>query len=771
MKRGKVLKFLTISIFLLVLAGCTRDPKAQAQRNLEMGNKFFARTKYREAAIMYKRAIQKDMRFGEAYYRLALTELKLGSYGDAMRGLRRAVELQPNNSDAVTKLADLYLLASVQNKAQSEQLLGEVKDLADKLLAQNPDSFDGHRLKGQIALLSKDPAGACAEFAKANQVKPYQTDLILVYFQALVLNKQFPEAEKLAKALIDREKSYAPIYDLLYVQYSKQNNTQAAEDLIKLKSANNPTQSRYVVQLAQHYFFTGKKAEMAATLQQLTDEKRFPEGHLLAGDFYFLQLKDAENARAQYEMGAKAFPKDKLTYQKKLVELYAITGKNQQANDLLATILKENPKDNDAIAMRAALMLTTGNRDQINQAANDFQALVTKNPQNHLYHFNLARAMIAKGEIEPARLQLEETIKLRSDYVAAREMLARIYMAKNDPAKALKEADGILAIDHNNLRAHLIRSNALLAIPEDRDKAREELAMITRVYPQNPEARYQVGFLAYQDKDYKKSEQIFADIYKANPKDTRGLAGMTESLAAQNRMADAIKETQKAIDLQPQRRDLKLVLAKYYARAERYDEAIAIYQVLLTQDPRSPDLLFQMAETQRRKGDLNGSIDTFRRCSQAAPSDTMCLTQLGLILDGTGKREQAKPIYEQILKIQPDHAVALNNLAFIKAEEGVDLDQALTMSQRARQKMPNAPEVSDTLGWIYIKKNLSEDAVRVFKDLTAQVPNRATFHYHYGMALLQKGDKPLARKEFETALSDNPSKDEEAKIKDLLQKI
>jgi Flp pilus assembly protein TadD len=178
-----------------------------------------------------------------------------------------------------------------------------------------------------------------------------------------------------------------------------------------------------------------------------------------------------------------------------------------------------------------------------------------------------------------------------------------------------------------------------------------------------------------------------------------------------------------------------------------------------------------MAETERRKGDLNGAIDTFRRCSQAAPADTMCLTQLGLILDGTGKREQAKPIYEQILKIQPDHAVALNNLAFIKAEEGVDLDQALTMSQRARQKMPNAPEVSDTLGWIYIKKNLSEDAVRVFKDLTAQVPNRATFHYHYGMALLQKGDKPLARKEFETALSDNPSKDEEAKIKDLLQKI
>ena len=88
--------------------------------------------------------------------------------------------------------------------------------------------------------------------------------------------------------------------------------------------------------------------------------------------------------------------------------------------------------------MRAALMLTTGNRDQINLAANDLQALVTKSPQNHLYHFNLARALVAKGEVEPARLQLEEAIKIRSDFVLAREMLAKLYMSQGQSAKALK---------------------------------------------------------------------------------------------------------------------------------------------------------------------------------------------------------------------------------------------------------------------------------------------------------------------------------------------
>jgi tetratricopeptide (TPR) repeat protein len=768
MQRCKLLKFLPL--LLLVLASCDRDPKVQAQHQLDNGNKFFAKAKYREASILYRKAIQKDGRFGEAYYRLALTELKLGNYGDALKGLRRAVELQPTNTDAITKLGDLYLAASMQIPNQREQLLGEVDELADKLNKLNPDSFDGHRLKGQVALLNRDAAKAIAEFQKANKANPYQASLVLVYFQALVVNNQFPEAEKLAQDYIAHDKTYSPMYDLLYVQYAKENNIPAAEALLKLKVANNPTQAKYLVQLAGHYYFTNNRDQMTATIQQLSDEKKFPEGRLMAGDFYYFRLHDADSAKKQYEAGVSAFPKDKSLYQKRLVELYATAGKNQDANDLLKDILKNDPKDNDAIAMRAALMLTTGNRDQINQAVNDLQSLVTKTPQNHLYHFNLARALLAKGDVDQAKLQLQEAIKLRGDFTLARVMLGKIYLAKGDPGDALKEAEGVLAIDKNNLQAHLIRSNALLTLG-DKDKARDELNAITKAYPQNTEARYQTGFLAYSEKDYKKAEQIYSELYKANPKDSRGLTGEAESLAAQNRLADAIKTTQAALARDPQRRDLKLVLAKFYVRSEKYDDAILLYQELVGQEPRSQPLLWQLAETQRRKGDLNSSIETFRRCSQAAPSDTDCLTQLGLIYEGTGKSDQAKPIWEQVLKIKPNDPLALNNLAFAKAQEGVDLDQALTMSQKARQQVPNSAAISDTLGWIYVKKNLSDDAVRIFKDLTTQNPESSTFHYHYAVALLQKGDKPTAKKELEKALSDKPSTTEEAKIKELLQKI
>jgi tetratricopeptide (TPR) repeat protein len=763
-------RLLALPLLLLAAASCNRDPKIQAQRYLENGNKFFAKNKFKEASIMYRRALQKDLRFGEAYYRLGLTDLKLAAYSDAARMLVRAVELQPNNTDAATKLADLYLVAATQDETHRSQLVREVEQLADRLITQNPNSFDGHRLQGQVALMKNDAATAVKRFATATRIRPNQPDVTVAYFQALVGDGQTAAAERLAADLLAREKTYAPMYDLLYLYYVRQNRGDQAEEVLKLKCANNPQNPDYVLQLAAHYFLARNRAAMEGVIQRLGDAKTFPQGHLYAGDFYFFRLREFELAQRQYEAAIRANPSDRATYEKRLVELFATTGKNTEANQLLAGLLKQDPKDSDAIAMRAALMLTTGNRDQINIAANDLQGLVTKNPGNHLLRFNLARAMLAKGEIDQARLQLEEAVKLRTDFVAAREVLARIFLVKGDPGRALKEADGVLTFDRTNLQAHLIRSSALLTMNE-KDKARAELDFITRTYPQNPDARFQVGFLAWQDKDYKTAERVFSELYRENPRDSRGLVGVVETLASQGRMTDAIAQMQRSLQAEPERRDFKLTLGNLYVRAEEYDQAVAAFQELSDKDPKSADLLYRLGETYRRKGDLNAAVEKFRQASQAAPSDPTPLLQLGLLLDGTGRREQAKPIWEQILRIDPGHPVALNNLAFIKAEEGADLDQALTMAQRARQKLPNSTDVADTLGWIYIKKNLSEDAIRVFSEITQKEPKNPTFRYHYGMALMQKGDRAGARREFETAMRNSPSKDEASRMQELLRRI
>ena len=50
-------------------------------------------------------------------------------------------------------------------------------------------------------------------------------------------------------------------------------------------------------------------------------------------------------------------------------------------------------------------------------------------------------------------------------------------------------------------------------------------------------------------------------------------------------------------------------------------------------------------------------------------------------------------------------------------------------------------------------------------------PANYQYHYHYGMALNQKGDKASAKRELQIALKNNPSKDDQKKIQDMLSQL
>src|SRR5271157_3145770 len=81
---------------LVLLVSCSRDP----QSLVATGNKYFDRGKYKEASIMYRRALQKDRKWADAWYRLGLVDATLGQWGEALSAYQRAVELNPRNTDA-----------------------------------------------------------------------------------------------------------------------------------------------------------------------------------------------------------------------------------------------------------------------------------------------------------------------------------------------------------------------------------------------------------------------------------------------------------------------------------------------------------------------------------------------------------------------------------------------------------------------------------------------------------------------------------------------
>ena len=89
---------------------------------------------------------------------------------------------------------------------------------------------------------------------------------------------------------------------------------------------------------------------------------------------------------------------------------------------------------------------------------------------------------------------------------------------------------------------------------------------------------------------------------KNNPKDIRGVVGMVETLASQKKMDEAIKTVQTTLEQDPKRDDYRTVLANLYARSDRFDEAIKIFEELSKSQPRNGELVYALMMWRRRRG-------------------------------------------------------------------------------------------------------------------------------------------------------------------------
>jgi Flp pilus assembly protein TadD len=140
---------------------------------------------------------------------------------------------------------------------------------------------------------------------------------------------------------------------------------------------------------------------------------------------------------------------------------------------------------------------------------------------------------------------------------------------------------------------------------------------------------------------------------------------------------------------------------------------------------------------------------------------------LGILYDQLNDYEKAKAEYEHALKIDPNFAPAANNLAWIYSEQGKNIDVALSLAQKAREKLPEDPAIADTLGWIYYKKNTYLKAINLLKESSEKLGENPVVRYHLGMAYYKNGDKDQAKRELKTSLKLNtnyPGAEEAKKV-------
>lgn len=243
--------------------------------------------------------------------------------------------------------------------------------------------------------------------------------------------------------------------------------------------------------------------------------------------------------------------------------------------------------------------------------------------------------------------------------------------------------------------------------------------------------------------------------------------------------------------LDPNADMIALLIANLYDEAERPEAANAIYSRIDSGSPFKSMAVVRAASNFDALGNRPEAIRQLRNIVNANPADVEATEALGnllrfdkqydaaadvytRLLDVTGGKlpstwrfyfargicyERAKrwPLAEQdfrqALKLNPGQPQILNYLGYSWVDQGLNLQEGLSMIEQAVQAAPGDGYIIDSLGWAYFRLGRFDEAVSQLETAASLLPTDPTINDHLGDAYWQVGRKREARFQWNIALS------------------
>jgi tetratricopeptide (TPR) repeat protein len=443
--------------------------------------------------------------------------------------------------------------------------------------------------------------------------------------------------------------------------------------------------------------------------------------------------------------------KDTPNVGQRLARAYAAAGDTTRAKALVEQVLAGNPTAVDAQLLKSQLLLNDGQRDQ---AFDTVRAAAASNPESADAHFALARLYASRGDATAAEASYREVLRINPRAAAAQVAIAKLQLSTGNREAALRTVEEVTRAQPTNLdaRLQLVRS---LTASKDLQRAERELADLRTAYPKVSAVHVQSGLLALLKNDVAGARASFERAESVDPNSIDLLAGQIALDFKTNNAAGAKSRVEQRVKDAPTAPLLILAARTYVAAGDQPAAERSLRQAIELDPALLPpyEMLGQLYVAQKKLTEARTEFESLAK-RQAKP--VSALTMVGMILMTQGQTEPAKKKFEEVLAIDPRAVIAANNLAWMYAETGGDLDTALKLAQTATAQAPDQPALMDTLGWVYYKKNLPELAIPLFESCVKKAPGNAVYHHHLGLAYLKAGKSAEARASLRRALANNP---------------
>lgn len=640
----------------------------------------------------------------------------------ALKEAQRAVQVDPNNVDAVSYL--------VTRKASDGDADGALKLL--DTLRPNPED---------------------------------ETRIALEKIRILVEKKDLQQAETLLRQVIAKNPGQPAYRNQLIQLLIAERRFDEAEKELRARVAAHPKDSKAGLDLAR--FLNAIKGPGAA--QTELDARIKAGGDVFDYQMMLAQLEATQgkidNAVQLLQTMAKSAttPARKVAAQLAIAEIYLSKQNLAAAEPLISEILATDSRNPGALRLRASIKLNKGDvdgavvdlREALNSQPNSPELLMAlglayeRGGKPELAEREYAdafkssglapavalryvRFLQSKGDLSQAEDVLVQTASRNPGNLQILSLLAQIRLARKNWTGALAVADAIERLGNKAVAADEIRAAAFAG----QNKIEKSISALERAHEAAPDALGPVlalvsGYLKEKQPD--KAMALLGDMNKKHPGNAQLLVLTGQAQAAQNEDEEAVQSWKAAIAAQPKQAVGYAALYEYDLRKKNFDAAADIINAGLRELPGNLNFRLSLAGLQIEKGDSDAAIAQ----------------------------------YEGILKDQPKSLVAINNLASLLLDHRTDkdsLDRALALAEQL--KSMKIPQFEDTYGWAQYKRGDYKTAVTVLENAAKQDANLVAVHYHLGMSYKATGDTEKAEAQLKTALQLAP---EGAPLKQTIQ--
>lgn len=399
------------------------------------------------------------------------------------------------------------------------------------------------------------------------------------------------------------------------------------------------------------------------------------------------------------------------------------------AADLL--LKKEGEVKADALAAFIDGMIGEDNADS-DRALTDYQKVLNLDPGYAELAVKVAFELARRGDTAAGISVLKDSVKAAPKEAPAYLYLAQLYAKYlKKPEQAQKYAQQALELDPSDFASYLTLYEIYVNTGQDK-KAVEILERAGRLENDDVQFWLQLGEFYVR--------VLLKDDGSASADDLKKMNAVY----------------QKALSLSADDPDVLTKIADYYVLSQQVKKAIPLYLKVTDLKRNSPDPTLasvqdKLAKSLRLNGQRDEAIAMLEKLIKENPLRYETYELLGELYEEKGDSDRALNNYRQTLLLDPTQPLNFLHVAelFMRTKKSA---QAVEIMQEARQKFPQSPQITYSLAIALMQARHNQEAVATFEEAVQEAGEagpdllNAQFYFNYGAAAEQAGliDKAVA---------------------------